>query len=85
MVLEQNYPNPFNPATTINFQLPSNGHVTLKIFDAIGRTVATLVNDVKEAGQYSATFDASRLSSGVYFAKLTSASQTQVRKLMLMK
>ncbi len=83
--LEQNYPNPFNPSTTINYQLPLSKHVSLIIYDAIGREVATLVNEVKEAGYYSAQFDGSALSSGIYFANLTSSGKTQMRKLLLLK
>ena len=83
--LMQNYPNPFNPATVISYQLPANGYVSLKVFDAIGREVATLVDEVKEAGTYSKEFDASKLSSGVYFAKLSSAGKTQIKKMSFLK
>ena len=65
--------------------LSANSFTTLKIYDAIGREVATLVNEVKEAGTYSAKFDGAKLSSGIYFAKLTSDGKTQIRKLLLMK
>jgi hypothetical protein len=93
--LMQNYPNPFNPATTINYQLPVTSNVSLKIYDALGREVATLVNEVKEAGYYSAFFDATQFSagisakggyaSGVYFAKLQSGTNIQMKKMLLMK
>ncbi|MFA6469875.1 MAG: T9SS type A sorting domain-containing protein [Bacteroidota bacterium] len=83
--LEQNYPNPFNPSTVISYQLPVNSHVTLKVFDVIGREVATLVNEVKEAGRYSATFDAAKLSSGIYFAQLQSGDKIQLKKMLLLK
>jgi hypothetical protein len=84
--LEQNYPNPFNPSTTIGFTLQESGLTTLKIYDAIGREVATVVNENLEAGMYhQKTFDARNLSSGVYFAKLTSGGKSQLKKLMLMK
>ena len=83
--LEQNYPNPFNPTTAIGYQLSANSFTTLKIYDAIGREVATLVNEVKEAGTYSAQFDGAKLSSGIYFARLSSDGKIQIRKLMLMK
>ncbi len=83
--LAQNYPNPFNPSTRIRYQLPVNSYVTLKVYDAIGREVATLVNEVKEAGNYSATFDASKLSSGIYFARLQSGEKVQLKKMMLIK
>ena len=83
--LEQNYPNPFNPSTVISYQLPANSHVTLKVYDAIGREIATLVNEVKEAGSYSATFDASQLSSGIYFARLQSNGKQVLKKMVMMK
>jgi hypothetical protein len=83
--LEQNYPNPFNPSTVINYQLPVNNLVTLKVYDAIGREVATLVNEVKGAGYYSVQFNASQLTSGVYFAQLVSGEKTQIRKMSLIK
>jgi hypothetical protein len=83
--LEQNYPNPFNPTTAINYQLSMNGLVSLKVYDALGREVATLANELKEAGTYSASFDGSKLSSGIYFARLTSDGKSQMRKLVLMK
>jgi len=93
--LEQNYPNPFNPSTVISYQLPVNSHVTLKVYDAIGREVATLVNEVKEAGSYSVTFsaeggsasggDGTKLSSGIYFARLQSGDKVQLKKMLLIK
>ena len=83
--LSQNYPNPFNPVTTINFSLPVKGIVTLKIYDVAGREVKTLINEIKDAGVNSVTFDASLLSSGVYFYKLSSGSYTDTRKMMLIK
>ena len=83
--LEQNYPNPFNPKTQINFSLPNNMKVTLEVFDAIGRKVSTLINEVKHAGSYSVDFDASKLSSGVYFYRLTTPTQTVAKKMLLMK
>ncbi|MFZ4622022.1 MAG: FG-GAP-like repeat-containing protein [Bacteroidota bacterium] len=84
--LSQNYPNPFNPSTTIEFTLQTSGLTSLKVYDAIGREVATLVNEVLEAGVYhQRTFDASRLTSGVYFARLTSSGKVQIKKMLLMK
>lgn len=70
--LDQNYPNPFNPSTTISYALPNDGIVTLKIYDALGREVAILVNELKTTGRYTVTFDASGLASGVYLCKLVS-------------
>jgi hypothetical protein len=84
-LLAQNYPNPFNPSTVINYQLPVNSLVTLKVYDAIGREVITLVNEVKEAGYYSVTFEASRFSSGIYFARLQSSEKVQIKKMLLIK
>lgn len=84
-VLSQNYPNPFNPATMINYQLPMNSHVTLKIYDVLGREVKTLVNERQSAGTHSVRFDGSGLSSGVYFYRLTAGHYSITRKLVLMK
>ncbi|MEX2656871.1 MAG: T9SS type A sorting domain-containing protein [Balneolales bacterium] len=68
--LHQNYPNPFNPATVIRYDLPEAGEVRLEVFDLLGRRVATLVNETRPSGRYDVTFDASRLSSGVYIYRL---------------
>ncbi len=65
--LSQNFPNPFNPRTTINFQLPKSGHVTLRIYDILGREVVTLIDGERPARTYQAIFDGSRFASGVYF------------------
>ncbi len=83
--LSQNYPNPFNPSTMINYQLPTSSNVTLTVYDAIGKVMTTLVNEVKEAGNYSVQFDASYLSSGVYFYTITAGNFTATKKLTLMK
>ena len=91
--LYQNYPNPFNPTTAISYQLPAFSHVTLKIYDVLGREVETLVNKNKPAGKYTVEFNGEGLASGVYFYKLTavtrSGNQTgdfsKVKKLMLLK
>lgn len=84
--LIQNYPNPFNPTTTIGFTLQASGPTTLKIYDAIGREVATLVDEFLDAGVYHQNiFNASNLPSGIYFAKLSSEGKSQIRKLMLLK
>ncbi len=83
--LSQNYPNPFNPSTTIAYQLPATGHVILKVYDVIGREVASLVNEVKSAGSYSVQFDALKLASGMYFSKLQSGDKMQIKKMMLIK
>ncbi len=83
--LNQNYPNPFNPNTQISYQLPVNSKVVLKVYDAIGKEVATLVDDMKEAGYHSVQFNASNLPSGMYVYKITAGNFTQSRKLVLMK
>jgi hypothetical protein len=83
--LEQNYPNPFNPTTTITFALPIKSFVSLRVFDALGREVATLVNDEFLAGRYSKKWDASGLPSGVYFYRLQAGSFVETRKLLLLK
>jgi hypothetical protein len=83
--LSQNYPNPFNPATTISYDLRSAGRVTLRVYDVLGREVATLVDGYQGAGTYTRTFDASRLSSGVYFYRLQSGSFVNTKKMVLAK
>ena len=99
--LSQNYPNPFNPTTTIHFVIPNEvrnlkdtrsteyysvlQNVTLKVYDVLGREVATLVNEQKPAGNYEVKFDASQLSSGIYFYRLEAGSFAQTRKMILMK
>ena len=91
--LSQNYPNPFNPTTTISFSLPQAGNVTLKVFDALGREVATLVNEFKSEGAYNVQFNGSSLSSGIYFYRLQAhqieggqaGSYVDTKKLVLMK
>jgi len=80
-----NYPNPFNPTTTISYQIPTTGRVTIKVFDVLGRDVTTLVDDVKPAGKYSVRFDASRLSSGIYFYSIKSGNYNAVKKMLLLK
>jgi photosystem II stability/assembly factor-like uncharacterized protein len=83
--LSQNYPNPFNPTTTINYAIPTDGLVSMKIYNILGQEVATLVNKVQVAGVYQATFNASSLSSGVYFYKIESGSFSSIKKMMLLK
>ncbi|HZW39055.1 MAG TPA: T9SS type A sorting domain-containing protein [Ignavibacteriaceae bacterium] len=83
--LTQNYPNPFNPSTTISYSLPSKGFTSLKVYDILGNQIATLVDEYKPAGSYTIDFNASNLSSGVYFYSLTSGSFTMNKKMILMK
>jgi len=83
--LSQNYPNPFNPTTKINFALPKQGFVTMKIYDVLGREVRTLVNEVKTPGNYIVEFNANELASGVYFYKLEVNGFTDVKRMMLIK
>ncbi|MFA5404895.1 MAG: T9SS type A sorting domain-containing protein, partial [Ignavibacteria bacterium] len=83
--LFQNYPNPFNPTTNIKFTIPSDGFVTLKVYDILGSEVSTLCNCELKAGAYNAGFDGSDLSSGVYFYKLISGDKIDVKKMMLAK
>jgi hypothetical protein len=83
--LSQNYPNPFNPSTTIKFGVAAKGNVTLKVFDLMGREIATLINGEREAGNYEMNFDASKLSTGIYFYQLRTAGFSQSKKMMLIK
>jgi len=83
--MEQNYPNPFNPVTTITYQLPKSGSVTLKIFDILGNEVKTLVNEQKEMGRYTIQFNASSLASGMYVYQLRANEYTSTKKMMLLK
>jgi len=83
--LSQNYPNPFNPVTKINFAIPKTGFVTLKIYDILGREMRTLINESVKAGNYSVEFNATTLSSGVYFYRLISDNFTDTKKMMLIK
>lgn len=83
--LSQNFPNPFNPATTINYQLPKSGYVTLKVYDILGREVATLVNEEKSLGRYSINFDGSSLASGVYIYQIRANDYVSSKKMMLIK
>ena len=83
--LHQNYPNPFNPTTTIQFDIPKLSDVSLKVFNIIGQEVAMLVNDRREPGSYSVRFDASELTSGIYFYKLVASDFVATKKLIIIK
>jgi len=80
-----NYPNPFNPTTTINYQLPTTSHLTIKVYNLLGKEVATLVDDVKQAGSHSVTFDGSGLAGGVYLYQLKTANYTDTKKCLFLK
>jgi hypothetical protein len=83
--LSQNFPNPFNPATIISWQVPVDGYTTLKVYDDLGKEVATLVNEEKPAGNYEIEFNASELASGVYFYRIISGDFVDTKKMILMK
>jgi len=83
--LHQNYPNPFNPSTTISYQLPKAGFVTLKIYDVLGNEIKTLVNEMKEPGRYTVQFDASTFASGMYVYRLQVGEFVHARKMIVLK
>ena len=83
--LSQNYPNPFNPTTKIQYQITKNSHVELKVFDATGNQIATIVNEQQTPGTYEAEFDGTNFASGVYFYKITAGDYTQTKKMVLIK
>lgn len=83
--LFQNYPNPFNPVTNIQFSLPKDNFVTLKIYNISGEELFTLVSENKSAGTYQVLFDGNDLSSGIYFYKLSAGRYAQTRKMTLIK
>jgi hypothetical protein len=83
--LSQNYPNPFNPSTNIEYSIPSESFVELKVFDILGNEVASLVNEQQQAGVYRADFTADNLPSGMYFARIRANEFTQVVKMILLK
>ncbi|NCQ17957.1 MAG: T9SS type A sorting domain-containing protein [Ignavibacteria bacterium] len=83
--LKQNYPNPFNPTTTIFYQIPKAGNVVLKVYNITGTEVTSLVNGYKQSGSYSVEFDASSLSSGVYFYKISVNNFSEIKKMVLLR
>lgn len=84
-ILKQNYPNPFNPSTVISFSIPENSFVSIKIYDVLGNELSELVNEIKEQGNYSVSFDASNLSSGIYFYTLKANGNSLTKKMLLAK
>jgi hypothetical protein len=85
LFLSQNYPNPFNPTTTISFSFPSRSFVSLKVFDVMGRDVATIVSEEMPAGNYSRQWNAAGMPSGVYFFRLHAGAYTETKKLLLLR
>lgn len=83
--LEQNYPNPFNPSTTIEFAVPNKSQVKIKLYDLLGREVATLVDELYQPGTYKVVFEAGSLPSGLYIYRIEAEGFTKARKLMLLK
>ncbi len=85
MSLSQNYPNPFNPTTRIVYQIPEKGNVTLKVFDMLGKEIATLVEEYRDEGRYEVEFNASEFSSGAYFYRIQAGDFVETKKMILMK
>jgi hypothetical protein len=83
--LFQNYPNPFNPTTSISYFIPKGGIVSLNIYDILGREIKLLLNDFISTGEHTVVFDASNLSSGIYFYELKAGNYMSVKKMMLLK
>jgi hypothetical protein len=83
--LQQNYPNPFNPSTTITYSISKEENVKLNVYNLLGDKVASIVNENKQAGNYSIHFNASTLPSGIYFYKLETGQNSQIKKMMLIK
>jgi hypothetical protein len=83
--LYQNYPNPFNPKTSLKFDLPKSSHVTLKIYDIMGKEIDEILNQTMEGGSYTANWDASHLASGVYFCRITAGDYKNTMRMVLIK
>ena len=83
--LNQNYPDPFNPTTKISYSIPASGLVTMKVYNILGQEVQTLFSGIKNAGNYEATFDGTKLASGVYFYRLQAGNQMLVKKMLMLK
>lgn len=83
--LEQNCPNPFNPATDVRYMVRHVGHVSLKVYDVLGRMVATLVDQIRQPGEYTVTWDAEKIPSGIYYCRMISGNFTSTRKMVLIR
>ena len=83
--ISQNYPNPFNPTTNIKFSLPKDELVSIKVYDILGKEVATIMNENKPAGNYEVNFNASALSSGVYFYRMNAGSFNSINRMVVLK
>ena len=84
-LMEQNYPNPFNPSTTINYEMPSSGKVSIKIFNVMGKEVGTLADEYQSAGVHEVKFQNASLPSGAYFYRLQAGDYVRIKKMVLMK
>lgn len=84
-ILEQNYPNPFNPTTVISYSIPKASYVSVKVFDVLGNKITTLVSQDQEIGSYKVNFDASTLSNGIYFYKISAGKFSSTKKMLLLK
>mgnify|MGYP006178922207 CR=1 FL=1 len=85
LTLTQNFPNPFNPSTVINYQIPADNFVTLKVYNLIGEELLTLVNSYQQKGSYTVKFEADKLSSGIYFYKIRYGNSAITKKMILKK
>ncbi|MDR3628093.1 MAG: T9SS type A sorting domain-containing protein, partial [Ignavibacteriaceae bacterium] len=83
--INQNYPNPFNPCTVIEYQVPVNGNVTVKVYDILGKEISTLVNGFKNKGKYTISFNGTSLTSGIYICKIQAGNYSKSIKMILMK
>jgi len=83
--LKQNYPNPFNPSTTITFSIGTYSYISLRVYDVLGREVATIVSEKLPAGNYSRQWNAAKMPSGIYFYRLQAGSFTETKKLVLLR
>ena len=84
-LLSQNFPNPFNPETVIKYQIPTDSHVSLKVFDVLGNEVASLVDEMREAGNHEIHWKGNNVPSGVYFYQISAGDYKNVKKMMLQK